>query len=292
MQERKKWMKNRIINVQDVAISISQQELDDYICITDIAKAKSDSARAADVVRNWLRNRSTLEYLSVWEQIYNPQFKVFESEHFKKQVGLLTFTPSVSEWINKTNAIGLYVKRGKYGGTYAHKDIAFEFASAISPVFKLYLIKEFQRLKEEENNLEKSEWNAKRFLTKNNYLIQTDAVKKYLIPQMDYWENLQWLAYAEEADILNVALFGFTARAWREANPELAKKNNVRDFATINELTVLSNLESHNAQMIKEGKKKEERFEILQEIAEYQLNVLNTAEQIKMLEDENQLVEI
>ena len=285
-------MKNRIINVQDVAISISQQELDDYICITDIAKAKSDSARAADVVRNWLRNRGTLEYLSVWEQIYNPQFKVFKSEHFKKQVGLLTFTPSVSEWINKTNAIGLYVKRGKYGGTYAHKDIAFEFASAISPVFKLYLIKEFQRLKEEENNLEKSEWNAKRFLTKNNYLIQTDAVKKYLIPQMNYWENLQWLAYAEEADILNVALFGFTARAWRETNPELAKKNNVRDFATINELTVLSNLESHNAQMIKEGKKKEERFKTLQEIAEYQLNVLNTAEQIKMIEDENQLVEI
>ena len=235
-------MKNRIINVQDVAISISQQELDDYICITDIAKAKSDSARAADVVRNWLRNRSTLEYLSVWEQIYNPQFKVFESEHFKKQVGLLTFTPSVSEWINKTNAIGLYVKRGKYGGTYAHKDIAFEFASAISPVFKLYLIKEFQRLK-------------------------------------------------EEADILNVALFGFTARAWREANPELAKKSNVRDFATINELTVLSNLESHNAQMIKEGKKKEERFKILQEIAEYQLNILNTAEQIKMTEEENQIGE-
>ena len=285
-------MKNRIINVQDVAISISKQELDDYICITDIAKAKSDSARAADVVRNWLRNRGTLEYLSVWEQIYNPQFKVFESEHFKKQVGLLTFTPSISEWINKTNAIGLCVKRGKYGGTYAHKDIAFEFASAISPVFKLYLIKEFQRLKEEENNFEKSEWNAKRFLTKNNYLIQTDAVKNYLIPQMNYRDNLQWLAYAEEADILNVALFGFTAKAWREANPELAKKNNVRDFATINELTVLSNLESHNAQMIKEGKKKEERFKILQEIAEYQLNVLNTAEKIKMLEDENQLVEI
>ena len=204
----------------------------------------------------------------------------------------MTFTPSISEWINKTNAIGLCVKRGKYGGTYAHKDIAFEFASAISPVFKLYLIKEFQRLKEEENNFEKSEWNAKRFLTKNNYLIQTDAVKNYLIPQMNYRDNLQWLAYAEEADILNVALFGFTAKAWREANPELAKKNNVRDFATINELTVLSNLESHNAQMIKEGKKKEERFKILQEIAEYQLNVLNTAEQIKMIEDENQLVEI
>jgi len=236
-------MKNKIIEVQNVQISISKQELDDYICITDIAKAKSDSVRAADVVRNWLRNRGTLEYLSVWEQIYNPNFKVFESEHFKKQAGLLTFTPSVSEWVNETNAIGLYVKRGKYGGTYAHKDIAFEFASAISPVFKLYLIKEFQRLK-------------------------------------------------EEADILNVALFGFTAKAWREANPELAKKNNVRDFATINELTVLSNLESHNAQMLREGKEKGERFKILQEIAEYQLNVLNAAEEIKMIESDGALSEV
>lgn len=236
-------MKNKVIEVQNVHISISKQKLDDYICITDIAKAKSDSVRAADVVRNWLRNRGTLEYLSVWEQIYNPNFKVFESEHFKKQAGLLTFTPSVSEWVNETNAIGLYVKRGKYGGTYAHKDIAFEFASAISPVFKLYLIKEFQRLK-------------------------------------------------EEADILNVALFGFTAKAWREANPELAKKNNVRDFATINELTVLSNLESHNAQMLREEKEKGERFKILQEIAEYQLNVLNAAEEIKMIESDGALSEV
>lgn len=236
-------MKNKVIEVQNVHISISKQKLDDYICITDIAKAKSDSVRAADVVRNWLRNRGTLEYLSVWEQIYNPNFKVFESEHFKKQAGLLTFTPSVSEWVNETNAIGLYVKRGKYGGTYTHKDIVFEFASAISPVFKLYLIKEFQRLK-------------------------------------------------EEADILNVALFGFTAKAWREANPELAKKNNVRDFATINELTVLSNLESHNAQMLREGKEKGERFKILQEIAEYQLNVLNAAEEIKMIESDGALSEV
>ena len=259
-------MKNRIINVQDVPISISKQELDDYICITDIAKAKTGESRSADVVKNWLRNRNTLEFLGTWEMIYNSDFKVVEFDHFKSEAGLHTFVLSVAEWINKTNAIGLYVKRGKYGGTYAHKDIAFEFASAISPVFKLYLIKEFQRLKEEENNLEQSEWNAKRFLTKNNYLIQTDAVKNYLIPKMNYRENLQWLAYAEEA------------------NPELAKKNNVRDFATINELTVLSNLESHNAQMIKERKGKEERFKSLQKIAEYQLNVLNTAEQIKRIE--------
>ena len=221
---------------------------------------------------------------------YNTQFKVFKSEQFKKQAGLLTFTPSVSEWVSETNAIGLYVNRGKYGGTYAHKDIAFEFASAISPVFKLYLIKEFQRLKEENNSMQK-EWDAKRFLSKNNYLIQTDAVKNYLLPQVNYRENLQWLIYAEEADIINVALFGFTAKAWREANPELAKKNNVRDFATINELTVLSNLESHNAQMLREGKGKEERFQILQEIAEYQLGVLNTAEQIKLAERDNVLLE-
>ena len=219
-------MKNRIINVQDVPISILQQELDEYICITDIAKAKTGESRSADVVKNWMRNRNTLEFLGTWEMIYNPDFKVVEFDHFKSEAGLHTFVLSVAEWINKTNAIGLYVKRGKYGGTYAHKDIAFEFASAISPVFKLYLIKEFQRLKEEENNLEKSEWNAKRFLTKNNYLIQTDAVKNYLIPQM-----------------------------------------------------------------IKEGKKKEERFKILQEIAEYQLNILNTAEQIKITEEENQIGE-
>lgn len=285
-------MKNSIIEVQDIPIAISQYELDDYICITDIAKAKAGESRSADVVKNWLRNRNTLEFLGTWEMIYNPDFKVVEFDHFKSEAGLHTFVLSAAEWIKKTDAIGLHVKRGKYGGTYAHKDIAFEFASAISPVFKLYLIKEFQRLKEEENSLEQSEWNAKRFLTKNNYFIQTDAVKNYLIPQMNYRENLQWLAYAEEADILNVALFGFTAKAWREANPALAKKSNVRDFATINELTVLSNLESHNAQMIKEGKGKEERFKSLREIAKYQLNVLNTAEQIKMSKSETKLSEM
>ena len=277
-------MKNRVIEVQNVPVAILRQELDDYICITDIAKAKSGESRSADVVKNWLRNRNTLEFLGTWELIYNPDFKVVEFDHFKSEAGLHTFVLSAAEWISKTNAIGLYVKRGKYGGTYAHKDIAFEFASAISPVFKLYLIKEFQRLKEEENNSKQTEWNVKRLLSKSNYLIQTDAVKNYILPQRDYKKDSQWIAYAEEADIVNVALFGFTAKAWRETNPELAKKNNVRDFATINELTVLSNLETHNAQMIREGKKKEERFEILKEIAEYQLNILNTAEQIKRIE--------
>lgn len=227
-----------------------------------------------------MRNRSTLEFLGTWEQIYNPEFKVVEFDHFKMEAGLPTFTMSVIDWVDSTGAMGIYVKRGKYGGTFAHKDIAFEFASAISPVFKLYLIKEFQRLKEVENDIQKLEWDAKRFLSKNNYLIQTEAVKNYLIPVCNYREDLQWLPYAEEADLLNVALFGFTAKAWRVANPELAKKSNVRDYATINELTVLSNLETHNAQMIREGKDKKNRFEALKEIAEYQLRVLNEAEKI------------
>ena len=279
--------KNKVIMVQDLPITISKEDIDDYICITDIAAAKSDESRAADVVRNWLRNRRTLEFLSTWEEIYNPDFKVFESEHFKKQAGLLTFTPSISEWTEKTNAIGIFVKKGRYGGTYAHKDIAFEFASAISPVFKLYLIKEFQRLKEEENNLQRLEWDAKRFLSKNNYLIQTDAIKHYIIPSCNYREDLHWLPYAEEADLLNVALFGFTAKAWRESNPELAKSSNVRDYATINELTVLSNLETHNAQMIREGRSKEERFRILKEIADYQMRILSAADNIVHIEEKS-----
>lgn len=272
--------KNRIITVQDIPITVSEADIDDYICITDMAAAKSDSSRAADVIKNWLRNRNTLEFLGTWEQIYNSDFKVVEFDHLKAEAGLHTFVLSVSEWIDKTNAIGLFVKKGRYGGTYAHKDIAFEFASAISPVFKLYLIKEFQRLKEQENDIKKIEWDAKRFLSKNNYLIQTDAVKNYLIPVCNYREELSWLPYAEEADLLNVALFGFTAKAWREANPELAKNSNVRDYSSINELTVLSNLETHNAQMIREGKSKEKRFLVLKEIAEYQIRILNEAQNI------------
>ena len=194
--------KNKIITVQNLPITISKEDIDDYICITDIAAAKLNESRAADVVRNWLRNRRTLEFLSTWEEIYNPNFKVFESEHFKN-------------------------------------------------------------------------------------LIQTDAIKNYIIPNCDYRDNLQWLPYAEEADLLNVALFGFTAKAWRESNPELAKSSNVRDYATINELTVLSNLETHNAQMIREGKSKEERFQILKEIADYQMQILSVADKIVHIKESN-----
>ena len=243
----------------------------------------SDAGRAADVIKNWLRSRSTLEFLGTWELLYNPDFKVVEFDHLKSEAGLHTFTLSAKEWIQTTGAIGLYVQSGRYGGTYAHKDIAFEFGSAISPVFKLYLLKEYQRLKDGENDRLKLEWDAKRFLSKSNYLIHTDAVKNYVLPQSSYTKNTEWLAYADEADLLNVVLFGCTAREWRDANPELAKKSNIRDYASIAELTVLSNLETHNAELIKSGMGKAERFEVLRQIAQYQLHVLAEAEKIERL---------
>ena len=209
-----------------------------------------------------------------------------EFDHFKNQAGLPTFTLSVKEWVERTNAIGIYVQAGRYGGTYAHKDIAFEFGSAISPVFKLYLLKEYQRLKDEENDRLKLEWSAKHFLSKSNYAIHTDAVKNYVLPQYNRGKNKEWLAYADEADLLNVILFGCTAKEWREANPDLAKASNIRDYASIPELTVLSNLETHNAELIKQWYNKEKRFEVLRQIAQYQLRVLSEAEQIKQLPEE------
>ena len=275
--------KTTFITVQDVPVAIMSVDQRDYISLTDMAKARTDATRAADVIKNWLRARSTLEFLGTWEVMYNPDFKVVEFDHFKSEAGLHTFTLSAKEWIQKTNAIGIYVQAGRYGGTYAHKDIAFEFGSAISPVFKLYLLKEYQRLKDEENDKLKLEWSAKRFLSKNNYLIHTDAVKNYVLPQSNYTKNMEWLAYADEADLLNVALFGCTAKAWREANPTLSKTSNIRDYASIAELTVLSNLETHNAELIKSGMSKKERFEILRQIAKYQLGVLAEADKIKEL---------
>lgn len=277
--------KTAVINVQNVPVTILNMDHREYISLTDMAKARTDSTRAADVIKNWLRTRSTLEFLGTWEILYNPDFKVVEFDHFKGEAGLHTFTLSAKEWIEKTNALGMYVQAGRYGGTYAHKDIAFEFGSAISPVFKLYLLKEYQRLKEDENDRLKLEWNAKRFLSKSNYLIHTDAIKNYVLPQSSYPKSSEWLAYADEADLLNVALFGCTAKEWRDANPELAKGNNIRDFASIAELTVLSNLETHNAELIKSGIAKEERFKVLREIAQYQLRVLSEAEKIKNLPD-------
>ena len=278
--------KASLITVQNTDITVMKIDKEDFICLTDMAKARTDANRAADVIKNWLRARTTLEFLGTWEVMYNPNFKVVEFDHFKSEAGLHTFTLSAKEWIEKTNAIGMYVQAGRYGGTYAHKDIAFEFGSAISPVFKLYLLKEYQRLKDEENDRLKLEWDAKRFLSKSNYLIHTDAVKNYVLPQSNYTVSTEWLAYADEADLLNVALFGCTAKAWRDANPELAKSGNIRDYASIAELTVLSNLETHNAELIKSGVSKAERFKTLREIAQYQLRVLNEAERIRALPEE------
>ena len=276
--------KNNSLLIQNIPVSVVTLNNDDYICITDMAKAKQGDARAADVIKNWIRTRSTLEFIGTWEMMYNVNFKVVEFDHFKMQAGLPSFVLSVSEWIDKTNATGMYVRSGRYGGTYAHKDIAFEFGSAISPVFKLYLIKEYQRLKEAESNIYQIEWNVRRILSKANYVIQTDAIKQHIIPQSNLSKQTEWILYAEEADLLNVALFGCTAKQWREANSELVKKNkNIRDFATINQLAVLSNLETHNAELIKENIDKIERFYKLTTIATYQLNILNNADSLKNL---------
>ena len=279
--------KTSSILVQDVPVTVMSIDQRDYISLTDMAKARTDAGRAADVIKNWLRARSTLEFLGTWEIMYNPDFKVVEFDHFKSEAGLHTFTLSAKEWIESTHAIGMYVQAGRYGGTYAHKDIAFEFGSAISPIFKLYLLKEYQRLKDEENDRLKLEWDAKRFLSKNNYLIHTDAIKNYVLPQSNHSKSTEWLVYADEADLLNVALFGCTAKEWRDANPVLAAKQNIRDFASIAQLTVLSNLETHNAEMIKQGIDKAERFGRLKQIAEYQLRVLTEAEAIQKLRKGN-----
>ena len=230
------------------------------------------------IIKNWLRNRYTLEFLGTWEQINNPYFKVVEFDHLKSHAGLPNFVLSVSEWIEKTNSIGIIVKKGKYGGTFAHKDIAFEFGSAISVPFKLYLINEFQRLKEAEQK--QLGWTAKRELTRLNYHIHTDAIKENLIPQELTPAQISTV-YANEADVLNVALFGRTARQWRDVNPDL--KGNIRDYATINELICLSNMENLNALFINEKMPQKERLIKLNRIAIQQMSVLQDAGNRKLL---------
>lgn len=263
-----------IMRVQGFPIALDKE---DYICLTDMAKVEGDESRAADIIKNWLRTRATIEFLGTWEAINNPTlFNVVEFDHFRKSAGLPTFTMSVSNWVEKTGAIGIYTKQGKYGGTYAHKDIAFEFGSAISPAFKLYLIKEFQRLKEIESNAGNIEWNVRRLLSKAHYHIQTDAVKNYKIPMLQIPQIREHIAYAEEGDILNLALFGFTAKQWREANVDLALKGfNAREYASINELIVIGSLESINAEMIKGNVPFNKRLDKLKSIAQDQLKTLD-----------------
>jgi hypothetical protein len=268
------------IQVQGTEISIIQKNNDDYICLTDIASAKEGQTRSADIIKNWIRTRTTLEFLGTWEQIYNPKFKVVEFDHFKMQAGLPSFVLSPGQWVEKTDAIGMYVKHGRYGGTFAHKDIAFEFAAAISSVFRLFLIKEFQRLKEIEQQNQSSEWNLQRTLSKINYRIHTDAIKEQLIPTAVSKEQISFV-YASEADLLNVALFGKTAAQWRNKNPKT--KGNIRDFATIEQLVVLSNMESINALLIRQELSQKERLVQLNQVAITQMRSLVSNKNIKQL---------
>jgi len=275
------------IQVEDKFISIEKINEEDYICLTDMLKAKDGSFFITD----WMRNRNTLEFLSVWEKIHNPNFNYGEFATIRNKSGLNSFKVSVKEWTEKTNAIGIFSKAGRYGGTYAHKDIAFEFGTWISPTFKLYLITEYQRLKEVETNQYNLEWNFKRIISKANYHIHTDAVKNHILPTKNYRKDNEWLIYAEEADLLNVVLFNCTAKDWREANKEYAEKGmNIRDIASINELAVLSNLESLNAEFIKDEINKEKRFDKLSKIATYQLTILNEKDFMKALKKLNDKV--
>lgn len=272
--------KSNSINVQNIPVSITSINGDDFICITDMAQAKSNASRAADVIKNWIRTRSTLEFLGTWEKIYNPNFNVVEFDHFKTEAGLPSFVLSPTQWVEKTGAIGIFSKAGRYGGTYAHKDIAFEFGSAISAEFKLYLIKEFQRLKTEENDRLNLEWNLQRTLAKVNYKIHTDAIKENLIPK-ELGKGQTSLLYASEADVLNMALFGMTAKQWRDINSN--EKGNIRDYASIQQLVVLSNLESINAMLIAQAMPQNERLIQLNKLAITQMKSLVDNQHIKKL---------
>lgn len=256
-----------VIIVKDAEIRVMEQNGEDYINLTDMLKAKDGEFFISD----WLRNRNTLEYIGIWEELNNPNFNYGEFALIKSQSGLNRFKISVKEFVAQTNAIGLQAKAGRYGGTYAHKDIALEFAMWISPEFKLYLIKEFQRLKQKEAEDNKLEWNVKRILSKANYRIHTDAIKAHRIPKLLNTKQHQFV-YATEADILNQALFGQTAKQWKDANPKL--KGNMREHATIEQLTVLAGLESQNALLIQQGFPQEERLAILNRLAIQQMSSL------------------
>ena len=269
-------MKNRTINVKGADIAIASRHEQDYISLTDMVKKFGDES----ILYNWLRNRNTIEFLGIWEQLYNPGFKPIEFDRFRSEAGLNSFALSPKKWIEATGAIGVYAKSGRGGGTYAHKDIAFEFGSWLSPEFKLYLIKEFQRLKDEESRALSLEWNFQRTLAKVNYKIHTDAIKDRLIPRR-VTKSQATAIYATEADLLNVALFGITAAQWRQANSKQA--GNMRDAATLEQLVVLSNLESINAVLIHQGSKPSERLMQLNDIAISQMRSLIGNSAIKRL---------
>ena len=265
--------KKSVIEVQGAAITILSGQREDYISLTDIARYK-DSERTDYIIQNWMRNRNTIEFLGVWERLNNPDFNPIEFDGIRKQAGLNSFVLTAKRWIEATRSVGLISKTGRYGGTFAHKDIAFEFASWVSVEFRLYLIKEFQRLKEDENRRLSLAWNLNRTLSKLNYRIHTDAVKAHLIPP-EVTPAQAAITYATEADLLNVALFGHTARQWRDANPKL--EGNVRDYASVEQLLVLANMEGMNAEFIHMDLPQGERLKRLNQIAIRQMQVLTSA---------------
>ncbi|MGG5507261.1 MULTISPECIES: KilA-N domain-containing protein [unclassified Myroides] len=271
--------KNKKITVQQVDIVLYEENKQDYISLTDIARYK-DAEHTDSIIQNWMRNRNTIELLGFWETMYNQDFKPLEFEGFRNQAGLNSFVMTPKRWIESTNAIGIVSKAGRYGGTFAHKDIALEFASWISIEFKLFVIKEFQRLKEEENNKGQLEWNLQRTISKINYRIHTDAIKERIIPK-EITNQQKSIIYANEADLLNVALFGMTAKEWRDKNP--TSKGNIRDEATIEQLVVLSNMESINALLISNELSQSERLIELNKVAITQMKSLLENNNLKKL---------
>ena len=272
-------VKNKKLSVQGVNILFYEENERDYFSLTDIARHK-EPEHTDTIIQNWMRNRNTIELLGFWETIYNPDFKPLEFEGFRKQAGLNSFVMTPKKWIESTNAIGIVSKSGRNGGTFAHKDIAFEFASWISIEFKLFVIKEFQRLKDDENDRLKLEWNLQRTLAKVNYHIHTDAIKENLIPPQLTRQQINFV-YATEADLLNVALFGKTAKQWRDENPDA--DGNMRDIATIEQLVVLSNLESINAVLIRQNLPQSNRLMQLNSIAITQMKSLIKISNLKKL---------
>ena len=263
-------IKKIVVNNLPVSISIEPGR-EDYISLTDITK----DHEGEDHIRNWMRNKNTIEFIGTWELLNNPTFKGVEFDTFLKEAGFNRFNMTPRKWIDATGAIGIISRSGRNGGTYAHKDIALEFCSWFSPTFKLYLIREYQRLKEEEGNPLHLEWQVKRLLSKSNYRLHTEAIKDYILPCSSVSKDAQWVIYAEEADLLNVAVWGCTAREWRDCNPDYVSHGmNLRDVASINELVVLSNLEAFNSEFVKLAVPKQQRFERLSEIAKRQLTQL------------------
>ena len=274
-------MENKIsrMNVQGVHISIVSVNQEDYISLTDMIKAKDGDF----VISDWLRNRDTIEYIGTWESMFNPDFNYGEFTIIRNESGSRAYRISVKEWTERTNAIGIIAKTGRYGGTYAHKDIAFNFGMWISPVFQLYIVKEYQRLKEVENNQYNLEWNVKRILAKANYHIHTESIKTHIIPKLTLTQKKDWI-YADEADMLNIALFGCSAKQWRDANPlRVLQGENIRDMASINELAILSNLETINSLLIEQGIDRKNRMRILYRFVLEQKRILENIDILRSI---------